>query len=327
VRARRSVWSDGEVQLLLASFVTVADEVGRLQREHDPECSLFQSFCEQGHYGGRTLPTRTRQGIYAIAPSGAFLASINSTQPDKVAAMLRAALAKWRELPDDQRRLPPDKLQEVAATARFEDRFPADGLVLAEYVRDLGRSADPRDWRTQAWNEDQAWFTKDEARSMVPGDDAVGAAVHVPDRLVARLVRLHLVDTVRGQTPPFPNDAIVAAQLHSEVVRRDGARVHLQLTGRTHALQKGRWIVADRGQPVEHERGVKTELTGRAVWDRQAGRFAAFELLALGERWGATQYNQRGDDVEPTRIGFAFVLAPADHPRVAPAFWWDYDLR
>ena len=89
MRARRSVWSDREVQTLLGSFVTVADEVGRLQRGDDAECRLFQGFCEQGHYGGRTLPTRTRQGIYAIAPSGRFLASINATQPDRIAAMLR----------------------------------------------------------------------------------------------------------------------------------------------------------------------------------------------------------------------------------------------
>ena len=315
------------MQELLASFVTVADEVGRLQRGGDAECSLFQSFCEKGHYGGRTLPTRTRQGIYAIAPSGHFLASINTTQSDKVAAMLRTALERWRELPEAQRRLTPDTLEKLGATSRFEGRYPADGLVLAEYVRDLGRDVNERDWRTQAMNEDQAWFSKAEAQSMVPEGNEVGAAVDVPARLVVRLARLHLVDTVRGQTPPFPKDAVVTAELRSEVVRADASEVHLSLTGRVHTQQRGRWIIQDRGEAVDHERGVKVELSGRAVWDRQAARFRSFELLALGERWGATQYNQRSDDVAPTRIGFAFVLAPKDHPRVAPAFWWDYDLK
>jgi hypothetical protein len=315
------------VVALLASFVAVADEVGRLQRGGDPECDLFRSFCEQGHYGGRTVPTSTRQGIYAIAPSGRFLASVNSTQPDKVAAMLRTALAKWQELPEAERRLPSEQAKAIGATRRFEDRLPADGVVLAMYVRDLGREAAPRDWRTGAWNEDQAWFTKAEAESLVPAQPTPGAAVQVPARLVARLARLHLVDTVRGQAPPFPKDAVVAAELRSEVVRADGSRVHLRLAGRTHTLQKGRWVVEDRKEPVDHERGVRTELTGHAVFDREARRFVAFELLAIGDRWGATHYNGRHDDVAPSRIGFAFVLAGPDHPRVAPAFWWDYDLR
>jgi len=327
VRARRSVWSDDKVQTLLASFVIVADEVGRLQRGDDAESSVFQGFCEQGHYGGRTLPTQTRQGIYAIAPSGHFLASINSTQPDMVAGMLRTALERWQELPDEQRQLPPEKLQKVAATKRFDDRYPEDGLVLAEYLRDLGRKVEARDWRTQAWNQDQAWFTKAEAQSLLPAEIKVGAATLVPSRLVERIARLHLVDAVRGQTPAFNKDAVVAAELRTEVVGVDGNRVQLRLSGHTHTLAKGRWVISDRGQPADQERGVKTELTGRAVWNRDAARFESFELLAIGERWGATQYNQRGDDTAPTRIGFAFVLAPKDHPHVAPAFWWDYDLR
>jgi hypothetical protein len=332
VRARQSVWSDKKVQELLGSFVAVADEVGRLQHGTDAESRLFQGFCEQGHYGGRTEPTNTRQGIYAIAPSGRFLASINSTSPEQVARMLRTALDRWAQLPDDARLLSADELARLAASARFEDRCPTDGLVLAEYVRDLDRAVDERavdklDWRTRAWNQDQAWFTKAEAAALVPSDAAVGAAVAVPARLVERLARLHLVDTVRGQTPPFGKDAVLEATLRSEVQEVDGHSVHLRLSGRTRTQAKGTWKESDRGENQQSERGVRTELTGRAVWDRAAGRFTSFELLALGERFGATQYNQRADDTAPSRIGFLFVLAPKDHPRVAPAFWWDYDLR
>lgn len=315
------------MQELLGSFVAVADEVGRLQRDRDPECELFRGFCEQGHYGGRTMPTSTRQGIYAVAPSGAFLASINSTDATKVADMLRAALERWRHLPDAQRFLPAERLQQIEATKRFEDRYPEDGLVLAMYVRDLHRAVDAKDWRTAAWNEDQAWFTKNEAAAMVPAEPAVGARVDVPRRLVERLARLHLVDTVRGQAPPFRREDVLAAELRAEVVRIDGDRVHLSLAGTTHTRQRGRWPTANRGSPTNAERGVRTELEGRAVWDRSRARFATFELIATGTRWGATQYNERGKDLEPTAIGFAFVLAPPDHPRVAPAFWWDYDLR
>lgn len=315
------------MQGLLAEFVTVADEVGRLQRGKDAECSLFQGFCEEGHYGGRTMPTATRQGIYAVAPSGRFLASINTHSPERLADMLRTALQRWKELPPAERRLDDETLKQLQATQRFEKRWPEDGLVLAEYLRDLGAKVQDGDWRTRAWNEDQAWFTRAEAAAMVPARIEVGAVVDVPERLVERLARLHLVDSVRGQTPAFGKQAVVAAELRSEVVEVDGQRVRVRLAGKTDVLQKGKWVVADGGAPTEHERGVRTELRGRAVWNAADGRFESFELLAIGERWGATQYNGRPADLAPAPIGFAFVMAQKDHPRVAPAFWWDYDLR
>lgn len=327
MRARRSVWSDADVVRLLASFVAAADEVGRLQRGDDAECVLFRGFCEEGHYGGRTVPTDTRQGIYAIAPSGRFLASINSTQPEHVAGMLRKALERWQAMPVAERHLSPEQARGLQATRRFEDRYPADGLVLAEFVRDLDRACDDADWRTRAWNEDQAWFTKAEAQGFVPAGVEVGAETAVPARLVERLVRLHLVDSVRGQTTPFPKEAVVTAELRSEVVAVDGDIVRLRLKGRTRAEQKGRWVARDGGKPGDNERGVATELDGRAVFDRVTGAFTSFELLAIGQRWGATQYNQRADDAAATRIGFAFVLAGRNHPHVAPAFLWEYELR
>lgn len=311
------------MQELLARFVTVADEVGRLQRGGDAECELFRGFCEQGHYGGRSEPTGTRQGLYAVTPSGRLLSSVNTQSPQRVVAMLQQALQRWAELPAAERQLDAARLEQLAATKRFEDRHPADGLVLAEYLRDLDRP-DTGDWRGRAWNQDQVWFTRSEAAAFVP-EARVGARREVERRLVERLVRLHLIDSVRGQTPAFPKDAVVTAELISEVVASEGPMLHLRLSGKTAAVATGRWPIRDRGEPVAHERGVRCELLGRAIWNGE--RFTSCELVAIGERWGATQYNGRGDDLSPSRIGFAFVLAQPDHPRVAPAFFWDYDLR
>ncbi len=315
------------MQELLTQFVTVADEVGRLQRGGDAECDLFNGFCEEGHYGGRAKPTNTRQGIYAIAPSGKFLASINTTDADRMAAMLQQAMQRWRELPAAERQLDAEQVRRLGESKRFEDRYPQDGLVLAEYMRDLDVVGDDNDWLTRAANEDQAWFRKEEAASMVPASHDVGAHVELPSRLVDRLVLLHLVDSVRGQAPSFPKEALVEASLRSEVTAVAEGRVHLRLSGKSKTAQKGKWRVEDRGDEVEHGRGIDVQFEGRAVWHVATQRFEAFALLATGMRHGATQYNQRGNDAAPKAIGFAFVLATATHPRVAPAFWWEYGWR
>ena len=94
---RRSIFSDPDVVELARRFIPAADEVGLLQRKTSagPEAEWFRTVAEQGHYGGRTVPTDTRQGIYAAAPSGVLLASINHSDPRRVADMLRKALAIW----------------------------------------------------------------------------------------------------------------------------------------------------------------------------------------------------------------------------------------
>jgi hypothetical protein len=59
-------------------------------------------------------------------------------------------------------------------------------------------------------------------------------------------------------------------------------------------------------------------LLGRAAFDLAHGRFAQFELVAAGLRWGATQYNQRADDRGPAPMGVVLTLA-ADPQRALPA--------
>ena len=62
--------------------------------------------------------------------------------------------------------------------------YPEDGLVLEAVARDLPRVADrrPDDWRKIAWNFDYAWFTRDEARAMVPEPRAIGTGGRHPGR-------------------------------------------------------------------------------------------------------------------------------------------------
>lgn len=328
--ARQAVWSNPEIQDLLKHFVPAADEVWSLQHREDPEARLFQKVAEQGHYKGRTYPTDTRQGTYATAPSGVLLASINSNQPEAMAAMLRRALVRWKELPDSEKWLEGD-LPENVAKGRPETFYPEDGLVLRETVRDLPRVFAAEDWRTQAWNKDFVWFRKDEARSLLPEKLASGEEAAVPSSLVMRLATLNLIDTVRGQASRYVPADISRAELRAKVISVKGAKVEVRFDGLAKANREGKWPIAgdrDSGNPTEQKRGYELTLGGVATYDTAKGRFTAFSLVAAGTRWGATQYNGRRDDLGPAPIGYLFELASGEpHDRVPPSEFGAYGWR
>lgn len=327
--ARRAVWSDAAVRKLLERFVPAADEVGYLQRVKSPEGELFRKIAEQGHYAGRTVPTDTRQGIYAATADGRLLASINHNDPARMAAMLTQAWDAWEALPPDER-APAAGWDGVTERPRLEDRYPAGGLALRVTSRDLPRAVPAKDdWRAAAWNLDFAWFKADEAALLVPPGAEVGAAREWPAALADRIVRLHLVDNVRGQTHPAEPQDLTRARLTSTLTGVAGDVVTLRIEGDGRWEAKGRWVVEGLGnEPLEQTRGVEARLLGTATWDRVAARFTTFELVAAGLRWGATRYNVRQDDRAPAPIGFLFELAssaPDEH--VAPAAIWSYGWR
>jgi hypothetical protein len=330
VIARRAVFADPRVTTLLARFVCAADEVGRLQRGKDPEGLLFQKVAEQGHYAGRTVPTSTRQGLYATTAGGTLLASINHNDPARVAAMLEQALAAWDKLPAEQR-APADGWDGTSGRQRLEARYPEGGLALRVLSRDLPReegqaAARAGDWRAKAWNLDYAWFRREEARALLPPGELVAGTQHeVPRALVDRLVRLHLLDNVRGQTYPAKPEALEKARLTAHVSGTGSFGVFVHFEGEARWSESGSWRVAGLGEPVEARRGVEVRITGGAHWDPKTARFDRFDLLAHGTRWGATQYNARHDDLGPAPIAWLFELAP-DTPssRVAPASIWHY---
>ncbi len=299
----------------MARFIPCADEVGGLQRGKSPTAKLFQTFCEEGHYRGRTVPTGTRQGIYAVTPSGKLLASWNSRRPDYVAKQMAAALAKWDSMGGAER-LPEEAL---VSGPRPEDHYPGDGLVLQVFSRDLPRKggASCDDWRKDAWNIDHLWLSAEEARALAGGK--------LPDAASRRLVRLHGRDNVRGQSRTYPEKSIVEAALASAKTTADGGKTTLRLTGQGAVRQVGRWKINDRhDETAEHVRSFTGSMIGTAIWDGE--RFTRFDLAWVGERTGATQYNGRADDPGPAPMAVVFRLAPKDD-RVAPSWFWDYGWR
>lgn len=305
-----------------------ADEVNRLQRGKDTVSRLFQEFCEEGHYKGRQRPTDTRQGIYAVTPNGKFLASCNTRSANVVAKMLRRALDKWNHLQKAERRSTAQQVEQFKKTAGWERHYPDDGLVLRVASRDLPGAKEGRGWKGAAWTLDYAWFNAVEARAFLPRKLVAGTTHDVPRQLIRRLARLHLLDYVRGQVPSFLEADIQVARLQTKILKHTGTTVKLRLVGKTRAVRKGRWPVnghRDRDDPQPQELGFETDMLGFATYDTKTKAFTAFELVAVGHRWGGTQYNGRSRSLEKGPIGVFLSLSSGDpDERVAPARIWHY---
>jgi hypothetical protein len=308
--------------------VLAADEVYRLQSGKDPECRFFQRFAEEGHYAGRTRPSKTRQGIYAVTGGGQFLASLNSNDPQQVANMMRRALIRWGEMDPQQRGPTQPDPQRRTWIRRPEQQYPDGGLVLHVFSRDLPREGVPTDWRGRAWNQDFAWFRADEMTELLPDATQIGARRDIPHHLLRRLARAHLVDNVRGQTIPYEEEHIKSAEWSSEIIDVDDDRITIRLTGHSRCEAKGSWPVAGfqaADSPSLQNRGFDAVLLGIAQFDRHNRRFVTFHMVALGDRWGGTQFNGRHQDLAAAPIGIAFTLAgdsPAD--QIAPALLHAY---
>jgi hypothetical protein len=219
--------------------------------------------------------------------------------------MMKQGLAKWATLPREQRLLPKSPDPTAAENWRGKEKlYPDDGLVLRVVARDRTRERWPDS------NLDYAWFRKDEARTLLPAELKKGAKHNVPRELVQRLARFHLLDNVHALNYTFfPKEAIEKARLTSTVVQVEGDLVSLSFEGETRASMVSPKII-----------GYEPKLLGRATFNLKEQKFVAFELLAVGMRWGLGNCNQRHNP-DPALMGIVFTLA-GDSPaeRLPPAF-------
>lgn len=307
--ARAAAFSDPDVIALLRwAFVPVAINCSGAEHWPGPAGAYFWRIAEQGHYAGRLQPTNTRQGQYCATANGELLASGNVREAKPLLAILKGALAAAGTVGSG----PPVPVSDGRVD---RPRPPVGGLVLRVWARDLPRKAEralAEPWFARAFNLDHLWITAGEAAQLVPLSGETGAGRAWPHAVVWRIARFHLVDTVRGESPPWPTEAVLQAEVRSTVTGPASAGCHLALSGRVRLAGTQRWRDDVTGASRASEAGMDLELGGTALWTGHA--FAAFQLVAAGGRWGATQYNFRDDDPGPAPIGFAFELAAPEQP-------------
>lgn len=265
-----------------------------------------------GHYG-HLAKGKSRQGTYVFTADGEFLSSINSLSADRVLDTIKDGLKKWEEIPEAQR-APKEVAVELKPKHRWEDSYPKDGLVFTVYSRDLPPNATPSAQRRPTWNRDSAWFSKEESQKLIPENLKSGQTFDFPKFFVSRLVKLHFVDAVKGQTEAFNESEIKGSSIRGKVTGQTKDKLTIEINGNTRGDSQRGW-----------KYGVESKLKGFVEYDIAQKKFSRFDLVALGQRWGRTRFNGRRNETKPSPIGFSFEITKPDEAIVVPGIMWSYD--
>ena len=155
---------------------------------------------------------------------------------------------------------------------------------------------------------DKLWLTAPEWKALLPEPPGKGTSVPLPAAIQRRLVRFYASDLAHRST----GEKIRSASFTLTVEEATDAALVLRLDGLT-----------ETGSPFEDgpgDCGADYRWLGFLRYDRKAGAFDRFRVVALGQGWGgdrkraATTNFYRGGEHRRWPMGIAIELLTTDRP-------------
>ncbi len=256
------------LELLKTRFVCVAVDVWYEQRRNDSEGAFYRTIVGQR---GALDPEHSTQGFYVSTVAGGLLRFWNNRDPDRLVKHLEAALALQ---PRTSVAIRTAKDREV--DPRFAREVPDGAAVVEVFSRILGD-----DDREVCWPASDSWQEKLHATRgrdrlwVLPAEIDALAGGRVPDALLWRLARFHLVDNTRGEPPLWTRREVKRAV--ARLVPLDPDRPGLwRLEGRVEL------------ESADRKRGYAADLRGVVQLDGE--RLVRFDVVAAGECHGQGTY-------------------------------------
>lgn len=297
-------------------YVAVAADDWYQRRRNDAEGAFFRKVADQGPRKGQG--GSTRQGIYCLTPDGTLLAYRNAQDPAVMRDVLRQGLRAWQKLPAERRKPGAVKVGvEGKVDTRYARRPPPGALVVKVSTRILDR-ADGKYVRGtcsfpggEKAARDHLWITAEEAKALVPAEPKKGQSFPLPAALAERIVRFHLIDNTRGEPPMWRPEEIRSQKLTLTVEEVTPTAVRLRLEGAV--------LLASAADATKAKRGFDVRLLGTIRYDRAKSVIDRFDVVALGEHWGAGTYtpNPRPGR-QPLGVAFELALTPTPADLVPP---------
>ncbi len=271
---------------------------------------------------------------------------------------LRGILAKWQALPEAERTPGGVKVEAAGPVAAnvLSIAPPTNALILRTYHRLLTRDADgtlrkvrrtdyPKSsnltpdetWVThfgERWEAqpDFLWVQEEEWKAIVRPNPAKGDTYPLLEAVADRMTRAHLIlGMAYGECGICSKKEVRSRSLTLTVTEVTADAVQLRLTGA--AALGADFATAEKedrkgkreGRSVQ---GFEPKVLGHLTWDRKAGAFTRFDVVALGDAYG-TPGGDHHFNYRPGRypVGISMELAAGKTPaeRVPPRAAVVYD--
>ncbi|MCB9876673.1 MAG: hypothetical protein H6835_03635 [Planctomycetes bacterium] len=280
---RESTFADAElVRMLRADFVPVAIDQACQRRQQDAEGEFYRRFSGQSP---RHDFSQTTQGFYVATAAGELLLYNNNRDPAKVRRLVAEALTKFRA--SDAATADVAAIEPGQRDRQHHQTLPEGGAVVRVHSKVLGGYAPAEnEWQRlmqRAIGRDNLWLTKAERDALVRGE--------LPETVLRRIARFHLVDNTRGEPPMWNDDEVKVLD-----VQRDGDAI----VGTVSLATK------------DGARSFRAGLSGKVTVIK--GELTGFELVADGIFVGEGQYTRHAP---PGEFPFAVWLTLADGKDVA----------
>ena len=244
---------------------------------------------------------KTYQGLYVVGADGTpyDYQVVWKLPPSKYMKALDRAMERRREKPAKKVKIS----ERTIENGRPKSPAPSTSVLrVFSRVRPVPPGADPSN---KGIGRDHMWIWKDEVEELLRTGE-------MPDRIVGRFIRFHLLDTVRN----------VSAHFGETDVKKAGFTLKLQGDNRKTRTFTFQGTYASRGNTEDDakEFGVEGTLSGEFDVDVEKAKIVRFR--AYGE---ATCWGQLGTMAPKGKYPLVFAVVDVDDDvsKVVPPFYFD----
>lgn len=249
----------------------------------------------------------TIQGFYIMAADGTSYGWLNDNDANEVSSFMDRALPQFQN-----RHAQNIQISDALMKEKWSQTPPPGTAVVRVFsrIRPLPQGAHDSN---NAVGRDHLWIYPSEIDAMIEGAEQ-GGAVELPQTLVARMVRFHLLDNVRGEPDMWKGDEIRQADFTAGARQIGSNRLAVSFAGTFNQETQNK------------KRGFQGHIKGELEIDKASKQVVRFRAYGEGKAWGVSRFTPNAP-----RGQFPLVIAMIETndaiSKVVPpeAIYYDYE--
>jgi hypothetical protein len=245
----------------------------------------------------------TAQGFYVVGADGKFYGWNNAHYMPEVLRFMGSALEAFRQNPPGH-----VEISQAQISAPFSHSPDLTTSVVRVYTRirplptgcgDLNRSV----------GRDHLWIYADDIEEILAASTKE-KSFSLPKKLVARLVRFHMIDNVRGEPDDWQSEDVKQATFTAQLLRQDATSKHFQFHG----------VYAQ--ETANHRRGQEGTLDGEFDIVLSTGKVASFRAFGEALAWGESRWTPGAPKGKFGLVTAMISVQDETSNAVPPQFMW-----